>query len=159
MTDVKQLIEKQRLINNPPPVVEREPKPVPRNGRLDELIAKAKAHHANPVFEDMEVVLAGEIVKLSIAHAWPDDWSELEDMHPPKTPEDRNTGYNRRTLPRDYPTDRIKADNAPLDAETWRSLYDVLDADQQDSVSALMWGLNVLEPAQRHQRAMATANE
>lgn len=153
MTDLKKRIAAQHAINNPPPAK------TAGQIQMTERLAAVRAAHANPEWTAVEAILAGDPIRIEIAPVWGYQWQDLEAKHAPVHAEDRNTGYNRRTLPRDYPADRLKVDGAHLDQDTWRELYDVLDPSQRDDVSALMWGINVLEPVQMLQRLSQDSSE
>lgn len=57
--------------------------------------------------------------------------------------------------PRDYPASRLRVAGEQVDVDTWRAMYDLLQAPHQHSIAALLWGINVHEPEQELRRLMA----
>lgn len=154
MTKISELIEKQQAMNAQAQSTRvaksapAKPAPVKRSANIDRLLAAVKDQYENPNWESVDVVLGGELVTIEAAHVWGTDWQEIEDKNPPVTAADRNSGFNRQALPRDYPASRLRVAGEPVDVETWQALFDLLEVPHQLSLSALMWGINVYEPEQ-----------
>ena len=142
MTDVTDLIAKQKAMNTPP---EEPAEPT----AAQRLIEKAREAYENAPYEPVQVLLADEVVTIEIAVVRGEAWGDLEAFHPAKGPGDMRLGYNTRTLPRDYPVERLRVNGEPIEQEVWTDLYDCLPPEHQDNVHTVMWGLNVLEPQQR----------
>lgn len=150
MSAINELIVKQKTMNDEGAWTEAEQKAKDEpKGLAERLIAAAQEEHDNPTWESVDVVLGGEVVTIEAAKVWGEEWQELERSHPPVTHADLNSGFNRQTLPRDYPVDRLRVAGEKVNAATWQALYDVLEAPHQLSVAALLWGVNVYEVERR----------
>lgn len=154
MTRIQELIARQRAENEPPAAAEPEPEKPMRNERLDRLIAQARAHIENN-WQDVDVILGGEIVTVSIGELWPDDWIRLSRHNPAQNPADKPYGYDRSAVARAYLADRLKLNGEPTDADTWQAVWDLLEGDDHTNVEAVMWWEHIGEPQEQLRQARA----
>lgn len=111
---------------------------------LQDLINKQRAELAQDKTGDVEIVLGGELVQVTVTKLMPDEWQQLVAVHPPRPTAtgDANIGYDQAALPRDYPADRITVAGENVDTATWQELWSVLETAHRNNVGTLMWGLN-----------------
>lgn len=145
MTSITELIDRQRATNNPPPPPEPTPEPPKRNDDLDRLIAEAKAYIENS-WEDVDVVLGGEIVTVSVGMIAGSEWGDLVDYNPPEIRTDKPYGYNRSAVARAYPAHRIRLNGEPTDADTWAAVWDLLTGEDPINIQAVMWWNHIGKP-------------
>lgn len=114
---------------------------------LKALIAEQRAVLEKPRTAEVTVAMAGRLVPVEITKLMPDDWQALVGQNPVRSnvKSDSNVGFDQDKLPRAYPADKIKVDGEPVDEETWRDMYAVLEVAHRNAVSTLMWGQNVYE--------------
>lgn len=119
-------------------------------GELKSLIASARERVEEPPSETVNVVVGaegkGKFVAVTVSKITPAEWLRLESLHPPRVgvPGDERLGSDVYSIPPDYPVDRIKVDGDPVDVDTWRDLWDVIDVIHKENVTGLMYGLNRL---------------
>lgn len=119
---------------------------------LAALIKSQRAEIEKPHSTELEVALGGELVTVEVMRLLPDDWQALVAAHPPrKGSKDVDVGHNRHTLAREYPVDRLRVGGLEVAREEWVEIYTVLDPENKDNVSAVMWGVNVYEAIQNLQ--------
>ena len=118
---------------------------------LDDLIAQQKAQIENFETDDLNIVMAGQLVPLKITALLPTEWSMVVAANPPRpgAARDKNLGMNTNTLPSDYPAVKITVNGEAVDQEKWRSIYAVLDSINRENVATVMWGLNVWAAMQK----------
>lgn len=148
MTSIAELIARQRAKNNPPAPPAPEPEKPKRSARLERLIAQARAHIENN-WTDVDVILGGEIVTVSIGELWPDNWRDLTAHNPAQADADKPYGYNRAAVARAYLTERIKLNAEPTDTDTWQAVWDLLEGDDPTNVQAVMWWEHIGEPQEQ----------
>lgn len=113
------------------------------------LIEKQRASLEATEPQVAEIVLGGELVDVSVTKMRGDAWETLAAEHEPRTgTTDARIGFNAKTLPGDYPVERLLVGGEPIDAATWRSVWESLDPPSRTSVVNIMWGANVLIPMQ-----------
>lgn len=107
------------------------------------LIQKQREQLETTVTGDLEVVLGGEKVTLTLVKVRPDEWDDLVAKNPPRpgVEGDAMTGYCEAGVARSYP--RVSLNGDELDAETWGEVFDVLDVMHRNNVSVSIWGLNI----------------
>lgn len=115
---------------------------------LKALIEKQRAQLNDLPFKFGKIAIGGEQVEIAIRKLIPNDWQLLVAEHFPRpTSEgDVKAGYDQHSLPRDYPVDSILVGDEEVDKETWQELYDVLDSPFKNTIGALMFQVNVLDP-------------
>ena len=90
---------------------------------LDAMRARAEAAR-EASWEDAQVVLAGEIVDISIARVDGTTWVELKAAHHPRTAADGRFGYDSQAVSRVYPRARVAG--IDIAAHVWTRLFDEL---------------------------------
>lgn len=115
---------------------------------VSKLIAKAKAGLAVQSVHDLDVVIAGEKVKLGFAKASPDEWDLLVVSNPPRpgVEGDSRLGYNPKRVSVGYPN--VELDGEVLDAEVWAELYSVIESVWRNMIELTIWGINVNDQLQ-----------
>lgn len=140
MAHIQELIERQRLLDNPPaPPEPAKPEPV-RSTRLDKLIADARAFQEG-FWDNVDVVLGGEIVNVDLGMLPPNEWSNLSGNKPATTPADKPYGYDRNATARAYT--RLRLDHEGQPAEVWHDVWDLLGEEDRTNVQAVIWWLNL----------------
>jgi hypothetical protein len=92
------------------------------------LIAKQRAELEVENRSELDVVLGGEIVTLSIERVHPDVWDTLMGDNPPRAGVEGDSvmGYNPKGVSASYPN--VMVDGEVMDPETWAEMYSVLDS-------------------------------
>lgn len=148
MSSLEELISIERERNAP-----AKPEPT----RIQKLIASARDMQERN-WEGFEVVLGGESVDVKIGQISGRDWVQIADRHPPRSSADAALGWNRDTLPRDYPVERIKLRGEHPTVELWQEIYDYIDADGRKAIASVVWWLNWGQAEQRRTEMQQTAN-
>lgn len=151
MTDIHELIGRQRQLAAPP--VEPEPaiETIPVNERLKFLIAEAERKR-DENWVDLEVILGGEIVPVAFGEINGGRWLDLCGANPPKRDSDRPYGYDCGAVARAFPAERIRLQGAPTDADTWAAVWDLLDEEDCKNVQAVLWGIHIGDHAETRNR-------
>lgn len=154
MTDIHELIGRQKKLVEPA----EEPEPpiatIPENERLEFLIAEARRiRDSNWV--DLEVILGNEIVPVAFGETSGDTWLHLCGSNPPKRDSDRPYGYDCAAVARAFPAERIKLQDKPTDAVTWASVWDLLTEEDCANVQAVLWGIHIGDHLEARNRLMA----
>lgn len=123
---------------------------------LDALLTRAEAQAADS-WEDAQVVLAGDVLDVAVARVSGTVWADLKAQYPPRLFEDQRRGYDVQGISRVFP--RVKVSGVEIAADAWARLYDALDAENQGTVDALVWGVNVFHPQRARQAALDAAEE
>jgi hypothetical protein len=107
------------------------------------LIAKQRAELEVENRSELDVVLGGEIVTLSIERVHPDVWDTLMGDNPPRAGVEGDSvmGYNPKGVSASYPN--VMVDGEVMDPETWAEMYSVLDSVHRNKVELVIWGINV----------------
>lgn len=110
---------------------------------LKALIEKQRAELEVVKSDDVEVVLGGEIVTLTVEKLHPDEWDALILRNPPRpgAASDEETGYNTKGVTLGYP--RLRQDGDLLGAERIKEMYSVLDSTWRNALSIVIWGVNI----------------
>lgn len=122
---------------------------------LNKLIANARKEVEKPAVDELEIAIAGEIVKFEFTKLSTFEWRELMATFPPRdgVPRDMNVGYNLDRLPKHYPVANIKIvtgeDRLNVDQEQWYSLFDVIESPELFHISVLLWGMHEWAPSQK----------
>lgn len=119
---------------------------------LQERIAAARAKlGVNAPTEEVPVEIAGELTKIVFRQVAGHTWADLTATNPPRagSKQDSNVGYNTDAAARAYPLEYVTVDGAPVDADTWRGILEVLSSPSLKLIAAALWGLNQLKPSQR----------
>lgn len=140
MAHIQELIERQRQISNPPAPPEPAKSEPVRSARLDQLIAEARAFQQG-FWDNVDVVLGGEIVNVDLGMLPPGEWSNLSGNKPATTPADKPYGYDRNATARAYT--RLRLDQEEQPAEVWRDVWDLLGKEDRTNVQAVIWWLNL----------------
>lgn len=154
MTDIHELIGRQKKLAEP--VDEPEPPiaSIPVDERLNFLIAEAKRiREANWV--DLDVILGGEIVPVAFGEISGGEWLHLSGSNPPKRDSDRPYGYDCAAVARAFPAERIRLQGGPTDADTWATVWDLLDEEDCANVQAVLWGLHIGDHVEARNRLTA----
>jgi len=124
---------------------------------FDELLARAQAKEV--AVEQLEVVVAGEVVTLEFTEVPTSVWSRITVKHPPRAdvPIDRTFQYNYHAASEEslveYAT-RVEGDErVKMSAEQWAALLGVLSSWDRSRLFDVVWGMNEWEPYQRTQDA------
>lgn len=141
---IEELIHKQRQMNGEIP----EPEPTPPPVRDFTALLEKQREIVMNRWETVDVALAGETLQVSVGRLFGFEWLNLTDVLLPKTPADRNLGYDSAKLPRAYPAQRLKLNDEPTNADQWAQVWDLLEPEDRKSIGAVMWFLNVGEPDQ-----------
>lgn len=114
---------------------------------LQALIEEQKTLLENPNSESQHVLVGRKRVTVEIFELLPDDWQALVWQHAPRpgVKADSNVGFNQDTLPRNYPSTRIKVAGVEVDDEMWSAIYAGLKPAHRNVVTTLMWGVNVYD--------------
>lgn len=121
---------------------------------LDALLTRAEAQAADS-WEDGQIVLAGEVLDVAVARVTGTVWNELKAEHPPRIYDDQRRGYDAQGISRVYP--RVKVGGVEIAADAWARVFDALDMENQETVNALVWGVNVFGPQRARQEALNAA--
>lgn len=110
---------------------------------LKTLIDRQRAKNEEVVAEDVEVVLGGEIVTITVQKVTPETWDKLIMRNPARTgsASDEEAGYNTKGVTLAYP--RLLLDGEVLDSETIASMYAVLESTWRNALGIVIWGVNV----------------
>ena len=122
---------------------------------FDELLARAQAKEI--AVEQLEVVVAGEVVTLEFTEVPVDEWSTITAKHPPRMDVaiDRTFQYNYHAASTEslvkFGT-RIEGDErVNMSAEKWAALLGALSPWDRSRLFDVVWGMNEWEPYQRTQ--------
>lgn len=111
---------------------------------LQELIAAERAKIESWPLAQLDVVLHGKKMPVTIARLLPDAWAELVAAHPPRdSTSDEPVGYNQDTLAKAYPVEHLTVAGEAVDAETWADLLSVLGRTHRANIINTIWGQNV----------------
>lgn len=157
MADIHDLIARERTETAEPAPAAIGPEQPPRPHDLDQLIAEARTFVENS-WQDVDVVLGGEIVAVSLGMLHGAEWSELTDAHPPTRDADRPYRYNRAAVARAYPARRIRLSGAATDPQTWSEVWDLLRGDDPENVQAVMWWHHVGEAQELAKKLQLSAD-
>lgn len=110
---------------------------------LKTLIDRQRAKNEEVVSEDVDVVLGGEIVRLTVQKVIPEVWDKLVMRNParPGSASDEEAGYNTKGVTLSYP--RLLMDGEVLDEQTIASIYEVLESTWRNALGIVIWGVNV----------------
>lgn len=110
---------------------------------LKALIAKQRAKNTEVVSDDVDVVLGGEKVVLTVERVHPDIWDALVLAHPPRSgsASDAELGYNGKSLTLAYP--RILVDGESISGEGFAEVYGELDSTWRNAIGIVIWGINI----------------
>lgn len=110
---------------------------------LKALVDRQRAKNEEVVSEDVDVVLGGEIVRITVQKVIPEVWDKLVMRNParPGSASDEEAGYNTKGVTLAYP--RLLIDDEVLDAETIASIYEVLESTWRNALGIVIWGVNV----------------
>lgn len=110
---------------------------------LKALIANQRAKNAVVVSDDVEIVVGGEKVTLTIERVHPDAWDALMLAFPPRagSASDSELGYNAKGVILNYP--RLLNDGEALDEEGIAELYSDLDSVWRNAIGIVIWGVNM----------------
>lgn len=113
---------------------------------LKALIEKQRAAVAKVRSDDVEIMVGGELVALTVEKVHPDVWDELMMRNPARHGSDSDTeaGYNTKAVTLAYP--RLILEGEALDAATRAELYADLDSTWRNALSIVIWGVNVNGP-------------
>lgn len=113
---------------------------------LKALIEKQRAELEVVKSDDVDVVVGGERVTLTVEKVHPDVWDELTLRNParPGSDADAELGYNAKGVTLAYP--RLLQDGEVLDADTRVGLLSVLDSTWRNALGIVIWGVNVNGP-------------
>lgn len=113
---------------------------------LKALIEKQRAELEVVKSENVDVVVGGEKVTLTVEKVHPDVWDGLMMRNParPGSDSDAEAGYNTKGVTLAYP--RLLQDGEVLDAATRADLVGVLDSTWRNALSIVIWGVNVNGP-------------
>ncbi|MFZ8758620.1 hypothetical protein ACO03V_14485 [Microbacterium sp. HMH0099] len=103
-------------------------------------------------WQTLPISLGGETVDVSIGEVPGGTWQELFGNRPARTDADRPYEYDRAAVARDFPVERIRVNDERISQDTWGELFDMLDAEDQTNIEAVMWGLHIGEPQQRAEK-------
>lgn len=140
MAHIHELIERQRLLNQPPEQPELVNQQPQRSGRLDRLIADARAFQ-DSFWGNVDVVLGGEIVNVDLGMLPPNEWSDLSGNNTATTPADKPYRYDRNATARAYT--RLRLDHEEQPVGVWQDVWDLLSEEDRTNVQAVIWWLNI----------------
>lgn len=124
---------------------------------IDKLIADAKAYRESIEPVDVQVALGRQVVTVRIPYLMPEDFNLLADMHSPHPAYREPSGawFSLAGVTRSHPhvvlVDKDGNEDDLLivrDREVyyrWPDVYDLISADDRESLHAAVWGLYVYE--------------
>lgn len=122
--------------------------------RLSELIQSARDEVVPRKTVDVEVLVAGELVKFRFEKLDPMEWRGLIAKFPAREAVqfDRNLGYNFDAAPAGYPVEHVfeLVDDEPVavSAEDWAGVFALLESPDLKTISLALWGVHEFEPQQ-----------
>lgn len=151
MTDIKELIERQRQV-------------------AEELVAEAEAYYAAVGPVEVETVFGDKPATFHIPFLHPSKFSELADRFPPRpgVAVDMPLWFNLDKVARNYPNVVVVVDGASDDlyrvrgkeaVYIWPELYDLMPPEDGQNFRMAVWALNVWEPQQRREAKYAALKE
>ncbi|MFK4789851.1 hypothetical protein [Microbacterium sp. ZW T5_56] len=110
---------------------------------------------------EVPVLLGGEEIVVAFSALTGEDWCDIVDHHPPRANvvRDETAGFNRATLPRDFPTDHVLVGGEEVSSDLWVEMLGVLDGKGRELISTALWGMQVLEPTRALDRARKERND
>lgn len=110
---------------------------------LKALIAKQRAKNSEVVSENVDIVLGGEKVTLTVERLHPDGWDALMLANPRRkgSESDAEAGYNTKAVTLAYP--RLLLDGEALDREAVAEMYAELDSAWRNAIGIVIWGVNM----------------
>ena len=111
------------------------------------LIEKQRAVVAERKSQSCGVEFGGELVTVELSKLRSDEWRDLVSKHPPrKGTTDADAGFNALTLPPAFPADSILFGDSVVTAESWESIFSLLEPGAQDEIAGIAYKLHVLDP-------------